>query len=130
MKIEALAVTKGSNDVISCIIDTKKLSLEQIEKKSIKSIKNIDGFSNYKDFMTQHSILGVKLTQKDIKSLMNGSNIKELYFYDPLPGDLVKEYNEYWFRYVNYVCVECKSKCKQSSRTVVQFCKDRKPKEK
>jgi len=91
----------------------------------IKSLKDIEDFSSYKSFIDFNELLGLTPTKKQVSDYLRSLGAKELYFYDPLPGDTgVKEFKEYWFKYNNNLCSRCINECKQSSRVKIVNCRE------
>lgn len=124
--MKCIAIMKG-NHIIYGEFDYEKVEFEPYDDKMIKSLKNVVDFNDYKKFSECFNILGLNLTQKSVKDYLNKLNVREIYFYDPKPNIetcTIKDFKDYWFKYINYDCIECINKCKQSSRVKVIKCKD------
>lgn len=101
------------------------LFIEDREIKSPQDVENSDEFVSIFRFM---EILGLDIKKKDIQSYLKKIGASMVYIYDPGPverkdgGIAPSKWDNYFFRYINKKCRDCKKSCKQSSRVILDYC--------
>jgi hypothetical protein len=98
--------------------------LDGLEFKVNKEVKNLRDVKEVTDYKTLKSYLRLKNKSDDLGPLiLEKIKADTVYILDKPVYPSIEEFENYWWKELNELCLGCKGECKQSSKVTVEVCK-------
>lgn len=98
--------------------------LDGLEFKVNKEVKRLRDVKEVTDYKTLKRYLKLKDKSATLEPLiLKEIKADKVYILDKPVYPSIEEFENYWWKELNELCLGCKGECKQSSKVIVEVCK-------
>jgi hypothetical protein len=126
MRINRKAIIRRGREFLLGKLTSKEFKTEA----TYKTPYEVEGFEEFfNEPGKAFKLMGISMSQKDIKDFMKLIGCSEMWIFDPIPQGkgpeneiTERQWEEYWWKYKHPLCNSCAKECKQSSRVELEQC--------